>query len=677
MEFANPSLATTQGGPLDWSTLKSEIIGKLDVAAEFTRLGVEFTKDVADSRGVRECRAVGRRDDKPSAMVNIKSGVYHDSGGVGESLHLFDFALKYGNFGSWSEVLKHFAMRAGVDVGSLRPSRGGRILEATYLYHDADGAVRYAVFRYRQPNGKKSFSQHPPDGKGGWVYGAGCMNGVEPAPYRLPDVVASASTDEPIWIVEGEKDADRLTSLGLVATTNHQGALSTDLTWPRFLRYFESRECYILPDNDAGGRMHAAKVAAYLAPLARVVKVVALPGLAPKGDVSDWFDQGHNLDDLGRLAAAAPVWSPDATAEAVDPFDEIELPPDKEVVMVRLSDLRPVPVDWLWPNRIPLGKITLLAGLAKQGKSFFTMDLAARVSSGKEIPGGTGECFDWGAVVLLSAEDDLDDTVLPRLLAAGATTDRIQALTTLRQPDGSLEPFTLSHIPHLERAILRQEKTKLVIIDPITHYVGSKVDDNKTSQLRAMLGPLKDMASRRKVAVVVVSHLNKGTGTNALHRVVGSTAYTALARANWLIVRDPNEPKRRLFLDAGTNLAEDPTGLAYRIVDGRLDWESHPVELNASEALAAESKQEKDKDRPFKIGGVEQAAAWLQTILASVTEVSSAELFSQGEAKGFSRDHLYRAKAKLGVKAVKTGNNWVWRLSLPNPPADQGQDWKF
>lgn len=380
-----------------------------------------------------------------------------------------------------------------------------------------------------------------------------------------------------------------------------------------------------------------------------------------------------------RPTYAGPGWFAAATEDG--------LPPDDDVTTVRLSDVQAVPVEWLMPNRIPLGKITLLAGFAKQGKSFMTMDLAARVSSGDLIPCGGGECFVRGSVVLLSAEDDLDDTVKPRLVAAGADTDKIFALTTVRQADGSLGPFDLSYIPHLERAISRAGDTRLVIIDPITHYVGGKIDDHKVAQLRSVLGPLKDLASRAKVAMLIVSHLNKGSGTNALHRVIGSSAYTALARANWLVARDPKDPKRRLFLDAGTNLAEDPKGLAYRINGGRIEWEDTAVDMNANEALEADAETKKKEARPAAPANKGQEAfEWLAEILAH-GDVPSEEIFDKGNACGFRKNMLYEAKEKLGIKARREGfggaGRWFWGLPrpvesvAPSPAADGETDPPF
>lgn len=662
--------------PIDWAATKAEILSRLDVAAEYEALGVRFARPTPKADGWRPCHAAGRRDEVPSAAVHVGTGIYKDSGGEGEVLGFWDFALRHGEFGRYLDVLRHYAEEAGVDLGGVPTHGKGRLREAVYEYRDEAGAVRYAVFRYRLPNGKKSFTQHPPDGRGGWKYGPGCMDGIEPLPYRLPELLARP--EHLVFVVEGEKDADRLAALGAVATTNHQGAQSTDRTWPRFLRHFAGRACVVIPDNDPGGRAHARKVASYLSSVARVVHLLELPGLPPKGDVSDWLDLGHSVDELADLVDHSLPFDPGAPAvPGAEEGPGDDLPPDGDVITVRLSDVEAVPLEWLWPDRVPLKKVTLFAGEAKMGKSFLTMDFAARVTTGGLIPCGGGECMPTGSVVLLSAEDDLDDTIKPRLVAAGADSSKVLALTTVRDSDGRLTPFTLAYIPHLERAILRAGDCRLVIIDPIQQYIGSATDDHKAAQLRVVLGPLKDLASRRSVAIVIVHHLNKGNSGKALHRVSGSGAYTALARCNWLICKDAEDPKRRLFLSAGTNLVEEPSGLAYRIDRDtyRIAWEDRPVLMSADEALSAEKEgQERDR-REANPSRVEQAEAWLAALFDSAgINLPSDEVFRQGEGKGFSRKVLFEAKARLGIQARKEGfqGHWVWCPPPKESPAPGG-----
>ncbi len=183
------------------------------------------------------------------------------------------------------------------DAGEPRAS--GRIVTA-YNYKDAQGILLYQVVRYEP----KDFRQRRPDGKGGWIWN---LNGVRRVLYRLPELRA-ADPAEPVFLVEGEKDADNLAALGLVATTNAGGAAKWLEVFAEALR---DRVVVLLPDNDEAGRKHAAVVGRSLHGIAGEVRVLDLPDLPPKGDVSDWLTAGGTAEELRRLAADSPLWSPE------------------------------------------------------------------------------------------------------------------------------------------------------------------------------------------------------------------------------------------------------------------------------------------------------------------------------------------------------------------------------
>lgn len=169
---------------------------------------------------------------------------------------------------------------------------------AVYVYKDEQGEPLYAVARWGPV---KSFTQHPYDpATGKFVTGKGAMSGVRLVPYRLDDW--SAATGR-IWIVEGEKDVDRLTGLGLLSTCNPGGAGK----WPKgFARYFADRDCAVIPDSDQAGMLHAKDVAECLRPVAATVRILELPALMPKQDVSDWLNHGHTIPQLEKLLDAGP-----------------------------------------------------------------------------------------------------------------------------------------------------------------------------------------------------------------------------------------------------------------------------------------------------------------------------------------------------------------------------------
>lgn len=170
--------------------------------------------------------------------------------------------------------------------------------EKIYDYCDADGQLIYQVVRQ---SGKK-FRFRQPDGKGDWVWN---VKGVERILYKLPDLLSKPG--EIVFIVEGEKDADRLASEGLAATTNSGGAGK----WrDEYNSSLEGRDVVLIPDNDTSGRSHAKIIAHSLNGIARSIKFLELPGLSEKGDVSDWLNSNHNVEELVMLASNSPDWKP-------------------------------------------------------------------------------------------------------------------------------------------------------------------------------------------------------------------------------------------------------------------------------------------------------------------------------------------------------------------------------
>jgi len=252
------------------------------------------------------------------------------------------------------------------DANGHAPQRKRKIVE-TYDYRSAEGNVVFQGVRYDP----KDFAQRRPDGAGGYVWN---LKGIERVLYRLPELLA-ANLDETVYLPEGEKDVDRLVRLGLVATTNPEEAGK----WrDEYTATLKGWHVVILPDQDEEGRKHAEKVAGALYGKAASVKVVVLPGLPEKGDVSDWLDAGNGVAELLRIVDEAPQWEPpSSSAGTTDQFDDVG---------TLLSDVVEESVEWLWNGRIPLGKLTVIDGDPGTGKSALTTDLAARVSTGREMP---------------------------------------------------------------------------------------------------------------------------------------------------------------------------------------------------------------------------------------------------------------------------------------------------
>ncbi len=336
-------------------------------------------------------------------------------------------------------------------------------------------------------------------------------------------------------------------------------------------------------------------------------------------------------------------------------------------IMACLSDVVPVAIQWLWPGRIAIGKTTLIAGDPGLGKSLISLDIATRVSRGAPWPDSLQEPNTSGSVVLLTAEDDPADTIRPRLDAAGADPSKIHVLQAVEWYDADAKQkvarsFSLERdVPALEQAVLMVKDCRLVIIDPISAYLG-KIDSHKNFDVRAVLAPLAELAQRLRVAVVAVSHLNKAGGP-AMYRTMGSLAFVAAARAAWGVVKDKQGPTRRLMVPIKNNLAADTAGgMAYTIMvsDSNvpyLAWEPEPIQVTADEVMTT---------NPAAGGGQRtDAKAWLRDLLADGPAEAST-IAERAHAEGIADRTLHRAKKELGVQSDREGfgpgSRSYWKL---------------
>lgn len=312
---------------------------------------------------------------------------------------------------------------------------------------------------------------------------------------------------------------------------------------------------------------------------------------------------------------------------------------------------------WLWPGVVPAGKLTVISGDPNLGKSFLTLDLAARTTTGDDWPHGTRNDA-IGKVLLLAAEDDPADTIRPRLEIAGARLRDVHFFAGVdegRDAEGP-RPFSLLRDLPLLADRLQREQYRLVIVDPVSAYLDG-VDINGQQEVRRVLTRLSRLAERSGAAVVAVSHHRKKTDRGpAVYRTLGSLAFTAVARAVWSVCRGPADVSRRLLLPVKMNIAPDPQGLAYRIVQpGRVAWEPEPVSLTADE-LSEESLADSDlSDR------VKQAGIWLQGFLLKGPQTSTA-VKSAARAAGIACRPLWSAKKSLRVPAYREGGAWKWCL---------------
>lgn len=331
--------------------------------------------------------------------------------------------------------------------------------------------------------------------------------------------------------------------------------------------------------------------------------------------------------------------------------------------LVSMADIEPERVRWLWPGRIPLAKLSVIAGIQGLGKSFFTLDMASRISNGTPWPDSRDDYNEAGNVILLSAEDALADTVRPRLDSAKANVDRIKAIQGVKLTDRSGQrSFDLqSDLLLLSEAVEDIGDVRLIVFDPIDSYFGSHVNSNRGEDVRAVLGPLADLAESSGAAVVAVKHLNKTPNPSALFRVCGSIAYTTIPRAVWLIAEDPGEPQCRLLLKLKFNLAKAEPNLAFSINHpGVVNWFDGYVDATADEVMGDRPKN--DNETPSR---VDDAVEFLTEALSNGQEKAK-DIMKWAAENGIAKTTLNRAKTKMRIKPRKmwsgTAHAWVWAL---------------
>jgi hypothetical protein len=490
----------------------------------------------------------------------------------------------------------------------------------------------------------------------GWQ--AGKPENYVPCPYTggLDPFDPELAGDLLFW-PEGEKDCERLGEQAFPAFTF--GGTGDGLP-AGCAEYVRGRQLVILSDNDPAGRQHAARKAELASGLAASITVVEFPELPHGGDVSD-FLRLHNADALKSRVAETPPWTPGPATPAI--AEDVKL--DRALVTCNLSDVAPEKVEWLWPGRVAIGKLTMIAGEPGLGKSQLSIAIAAAVTTGAAWPDRSG-CAPAGDVIILSAEDGVADTIRPRFDAAGGDASKVTVIRSTASGDGRRRSFDLgADLILLEDQIKRRPEARLVTIDPASSYMG-RVDSHKNADVRSVLEPLAEMAERLRVAIVAITHFSKGDG-KAINRFVGSIAYVAAARTAFAVVADPDDPAklRRLFLHVKNNIAAPPAGLAFRVLQrevapgilgSAIDWDdTAPVRASVDEVLSGGAYGN-------VASATEEACELLRDILSAgpldviEIEAQARAVAMLSDSKRLNESKPFRAAAeKLGIKKTRVG----------------------
>ena len=314
--------------------------------------------------------------------------------------------------------------------------------------------------------------------------------------------------------------------------------------------------------------------------------------------------------------------------------------------IIKASEITPREVRWLWYSYIPFGKVTLLQGDPGDGKSKLMLSLAALLSKGAPLP--------------FADEDDADDTVVPRFNSAGGDGDR---LIFIKKDEKSLT-FGDDRI----REAVEKYHAKLLILDPMSSYIGDTCSMNNANETRAEFNHLIAVAKNTSCAIVIIAHMNKAKDTSPLYRTNGSIDIAGAARSILAVTRTANKqnPAERYLVQVNSNLAPMGSAILFEVVDKGVNFLDE-LELSAEDAFSASAPR---MGRPN--AREEAATDFIRSLLAGGRQLAS-DCEAKLEAAGFKKSTYKKSKKKAGVRSVKDGFLWYWTLPEVEKPIENGQ----
>ena len=327
------------------------------------------------------------------------------------------------------------------------------------------------------------------------------------------------------------------------------------------------------------------------------------------------------------------------------------------------ADIEPEHVEWLVDQSFPLGMLVVIGGQPGLGKSQISINLAAGVTTGKGLPGSSA-FNNLGSVIILANEDDAARTIRPRLDAAGADISKVHIVEGVAREGAEVDMFQLdSDIAELRHRALEIGDVRLIIIDPPSAYLGTKVDSYKDSDVRRVLMPLGNLAQETGAMILIIVHLNKRTDGGAQQRFSGSTAWTAAPRVGFMVAEDA-VTKQRFMLPVKNNIGDDQLGYQYHIAEKLIKYSGQTFKSSyivwdqtsnrpVSEILAP--------PKSSKVTVVDEAKAFLEDELANGS-VGVDQLRKLANSAGLSWPSIIRAKKDFPINSAKVGNSWQWTM---------------
>ena len=489
-----------------------------------------------------------------SIVSDAPDGVLINSSNGGDPLAIKDELRAKGALPERSTGAGHYSR----DVGA-------------WEYQDATGVTVYRKVRMAQADGGKSYRFEHPDGRGGWLPKRG---EARPVPYRLPDLIA-APKHAPIYMAEGEKQADKLAGWGLVATS------SKDWRSFDFSGYVQGRTVIILPDNDDQGAKIASEAKEAVERAGGTAHIVELPGLPPKGDVIDWTGTADQLRALADGALHQPA----------------ETFPTADLAAWSRTSAQPTP--FYMAGRIPLGEVTILTGEGGSNKSTFGHQLATCSAAALAM---LGIDVMQGPALYVTAEDH-DDRLqwmqehicralgvemagLAGKLFLASIRGRLNNELATFAADGRIQAREAFK---LVRSTIEATGARLVVLDNVAHLFAG--NENDRSQVTAFINLLYVLCRELGVTILLIAHKNKAGDSYS-----GTTAWLNAVRSHLVIERpeDSLDPDARVLRTGKANYARPDTQLAFRWHDFALILDSdlpddHRAELAATLVASADN----------------------------------------------------------------------------------------
>ena len=313
--------------------------------------------------------------------------------------------------------------------------------------------------------------------------------------------------------------------------------------------------------------------------------------------------------------------------------------------LIRMGDLKVEELNWILYPYIPEGKLTIIQGDPGDGKTTLALQIIARLTRGEDVlDSNQGKVREPVNVIYQTAEDGLCDTILPRLLAAGADCDRVYVINDAKKPLTLLDE-------RLEQAIVKTD-AKMVVLDPIQGYLGAKIDMHRANEIRPVMKQLATLAESYTCTIILIGHLNKMVGGKAAYRGLGSIDIPASARSVLLVGRMQDDPDKRVVCQTKSSNASDKSALTFEITEDGFNWLGE-VAMTADDLLRGCSPRSTNK--------LEQAKRFLQDALKDgpLRQKQIEDLMAATDIKDRT---LWSAKQMLGVQSDKIGNVWYWRL---------------